>query len=237
MDGRWVRSDTGALPWVIFAHLPSDHFRSIAKVIFAHLPAVLYGRTPTLSPAVRLYGTTVRGSMTTKAQQVSVLVEFLNDPANEERTVEDVAEQIVDSFYELLTRDMKAEPPVLKTGVAFRSVLANKVYHVAWNEGDLYWLIGANDRYGYVGPKGPFERFAVESNAKAGAPGTNLDGWKVGDYLSSNQGHYRHTVLAVADRCVLLAGDIDKSGRPYVEPNDHIEKFYVRAAKPNPMFD
>ena len=169
--------------------------------------------------------------MATKAQQVAILVEFLNAPSNEDRTVDEVAKQIVDSFYELLTRDMKEQPPVLKTGDAFKSLITNKVHHVAWNEGDLYWIITADSRYGCVGSKVQWEKYAVESKAKAGAPGSNKEGYLVGDKFTSNQRSLCHTIVAVADKCVLLRGEGDKSGRPYAEPNEAIEKHYRREKK------
>lgn len=173
--------------------------------------------------------------MATKAQQVARLVEFLNDPANEEYTVEEVAKHIVNGFYKLLLDKVKEEPPNLRVGVAFKSAVTNKVHHVAWGRDDLCWIITADSRFGYLGSLDPWRPYAMETKAQAGVPGNNVDGWKDGDRVSSFQRSYSYTVIATGDKCVLLQPD--HQGRPVSEPNDTMEKHYRREQKPNPMFD
>jgi hypothetical protein len=113
-------------------------------------------------------------------------------------------------------------------GATFKSLITNKVHHVAWQEDDLFWIITADSRFGYLGEAAPWREYAIESKAKAGAPGNNADGWKVGDKLTSMRRSYCHTVISTADKCVLLRGEYDLSGRPYSEPNDSLEKYYKK---------
>lgn len=172
--------------------------------------------------------------MATKSQQVARLVEFLNDPTSEELTVEEMAKRIVNSFYSLLLKEVKEEPPHLEVGMAFKCALTNKVHHVAWNEGDLYWIVTADSRYGCLGPIGSWRKYAIETKAQAGKPGNNSDGWKVGERVLGYR-TYRYTIVATGDKCVLLRPE--DGSRPIIEPNDSMEKRYRRIAAPNPMFD
>lgn len=173
--------------------------------------------------------------MATKSQQVARLIEFLDDPARDDMTVEEVAKQIVNSFYSLLLKDVKEEPPNLRVGTAFKSPITNKIHHVAWQEGELAWIITADSRYGFLGKISPWQKNAIETKAKTGAPGNNADGWKEGDRVSSFQRKYFYSVLAVGDKCVLLRPEHES--RPVPEPNDIMKEHYRREAAPNPLFD
>jgi len=103
------------------------------------------------------------------------------------------------------------------------------VHYVAWTEGELYWITTSDSRYGYLGPVEPWRKYASESRAKTGAPGSNSDGWVVGDALTTAQGSIRATILAVADKCALIQTDRDR--RPWPEPNDHLARFYKKQVK------
>lgn len=162
----------------------------------------------------------------TKNDQIKALIEWLDRPEREEETVEEVAKQIVTAFYGLLTKDLKEEPPNLKVGVAFKDAISNKTYHVAWSDGDLFWIVTADSRYGYLGTIERWKPYATESKAKAGAPGSNVDGYEVDERLMETYTKKKYTILQVADKCVLMLED-DMS-RPIVEPNDHLAKFYKR---------
>lgn len=124
-------------------------------------------------------------------------------------------------------------PPTLKMGEPFKHAVTGKVHHIAWNEGDLYWVTTGDSRYGYLGPIEPWQEYAIDTKAKSGAPGTNVDGWKVGDRVMYSWSKALK-VVAVIDKAVLLMPDGET--RPIVEPNDSIAKFYRRKKPPVKLF-
>lgn len=167
--------------------------------------------------------------MTLKDDQVKALVAFLESDEREDQTVSEVAEEIVDAFYGLLNKSLKNQPPILHVGEPFKHAVTNKVHYVAWtDEKELYWVTTGDSRYGYLGPIGPWQKYASESRAKTGAPGTNAKGWKVGDTLIFGRQKKSFKVLAVIEKAVLMLGKGDE--RPIVEPNDILEKFYNKQA-------
>jgi len=110
-------------------------------------------------------------------------------------------------------------------GEPFKHAVTGKVHHIAWNEGDLYWVTTGDSRYGYLGSIEPWQKYAMDTKAKSGAPGTNAEGWKVDDRVMFSQS-MNLTVVAVIEKAVLLMPDGET--RPFVEPNDSMAKFYKR---------
>ncbi len=148
-----------------------------------------------------------------RSKQIEGVARFLEDPANEERTVGEVAKLIIDGIYDMWTADQTQVPFPLIVGKAFKTPMAAKVYHVAWI-GERWvnhtmeravWVVAADSEYGTLQPyDSPLWSLVLPSNAKAGAPGSSKDGWKAGDIVSHSQGSYRYEVLAVGDKCNLL---------------------------------
>lgn len=169
--------------------------------------------------------------MATKSEQIKSLIKYLEAPEREEQTVEEVAKDIVNAFYSLLERDIKNQPPVLHVGEPFKHAITGKVHYVSWtDEEGLYWVTTGDSRYGYLGPINSWQKYASESRAKTGGPGTNANGWKVGDILTFGRQKKPFKILAVIDKAVLMHGKGDD--HPIVEPNDMLEKFYKRQVKP-----
>lgn len=165
--------------------------------------------------------------MVTKSEQVASLAKWLDSPDREEMTVEEVAKYIITSVYELIERDRKEQPPTLRVGVAFKDLVSNKVYHVAWGKDDLYWIISSDSRYGYLGPlTDSWKKYASETRAKSGAPGNNSDGWKQGDRVSFGRFGPVSTVLCVGDKTVLIQSDDEYY--PQAEPNETMKKYFKK---------
>ena len=164
--------------------------------------------------------------------QIKRIAEFLEDSANAERSVDEVATRIVDGLYDLWSVDVweAAQPP--KVGMAFKTpAVTSKVYHVAWIGEEfpggppICWVIDAGSDYGtFVPYDSQFWRILTPSTAKAGGPGNNKDGWKTGDKLSLLQRRRHDEVLEVGDKCVLLR-DIN-SGNLQADKNANLEKYY-----------
>jgi hypothetical protein len=168
--------------------------------------------------------------------QISAVAKFLEDPANDERTVTDVAKIIVDGMYDLWTRG-ESDPPIpLNLGMAFKAPLVAKVYFVGWI-GEMWWgpklgtvetawIISSDSDYGSLMPVDrPFWRIVTPSTAKSGAPGNNKDEWKPGDVVSVFQRSASYEILAVGDKCVLMS----KLGSPtmiYAESNAGLKRYY-----------
>ena len=174
--------------------------------------------------------------MSTKADQIKAIAAFLEDPRNDERTVEDVAKVIVDSFYSMLLKPLGDAPAVIHPGKPWKDVVSGKVKHVAWLGDGLAWVVSPGDRYGYLGPLDPWMPYATKTVAKA-MDFTNADGWKAGDkagWQRRGWGKDSFRVLATSDRAVLLLQEGRE--RPFVEPNDNMEKLYRKIRQEPDLF-
>lgn len=173
--------------------------------------------------------------------QIKAVAEFLEDPANDERSVTDVAKLIVDGMYDMWTRGESSPPIPLNVGLAFKAPLVQKVYHVGWI-GDMWWgpklgtvetawVIDSGCDYGSLMPVDrPFWRIVTPSTAKSGAAGNNKDEWKADDIVSVSQRSATYKILAVGDKCVLM----HKWGSPtmiYAESNANLKRYYNKENK------
>lgn len=164
--------------------------------------------------------------------QIKRIAEFLEDSVDNDRTVQDVATQIVDGIYDMWSVDVTAATTPPKMGMAFKTpAVTSKVYHVAWigEEFDggpvTCWVIEAAADYGSFVPfDSEFWRIISLSTAKAGGPGNNKDGWKKGDQVSLLQRRRRYEVLEVGDKTVLLR-DVMR-GTLMTDSNAGLKKYY-----------
>lgn len=168
--------------------------------------------------------------------QIERVAQFLEDPVNDERTVEEVAKVIIDGIYDMWMRGETDPPMPLTVGKAFKVPGVSKVYHVAWM-GDMWWgpkvgtvqvvwVIDSGSDYGSIMPVDrPFWRIVTPSNAKAGGPGNNKDEWKAGDIVSMGQRAHWYEIIAVGDKTVLM----HKRGQPTMimaESNANLKRYY-----------
>ncbi len=170
----------------------------------------------------------------TRKAQIERVAEFIDSPDNEERSLAEVAKIIVDGMYDMWMRGVEDPPIPLKVGMAFKTpFVASKVYHVAWigpeyigdNPRTMVWVIDAASDYGTLTEYGdPLWRIVIPSNAKAGGPGTNKDGWKEGDHLSLIQRIAQFNIIAVGDKTVLMRDR--KTGWLQADKNANLEKYY-----------
>lgn len=164
---------------------------------------------------------------------MKALVEFLESPAREEQSVEEVASDIVDAFYNLLLKPLKDAPPTIKVGEPFKSLVTGKVHTPLWEQDDLWWIVTSDSSYGYLGPVEPWQKYAAPTRAAA-AKTENKDGWKVDDTVAFLRSKKRATIIAVTEKCALVLHD--GADRPVVEPNDSLSKFYTRMKAPVKLF-
>lgn len=157
-------------------------------------------------------------------KQVERVATFLDSDATEGKSLQEVAETIVDGYLGLLKSELKR--PVLnpQLGMAFKHPAISGVWHVAWRDGPKLWLVSANSRYGWFADESDmFWEYAEESSAKAGAPGNNPN-WKVGDTVSQRQRQFLFEVLATGDKCVLMRNQ--STSALQVDSNDNMERYY-----------
>ncbi|AUG87441.1 hypothetical protein SEA_ZOOBEAR_74 [Streptomyces phage ZooBear] len=166
--------------------------------------------------------------------QIKRIAEFLEDSANAERTVQEVATRIVDGIYDMWAVDVTEAPQVPKVDMAFKTPnLTSKVYHVAWigeeftNGPEVCWVIESGSDFGMFVPlKSEFWKILTPSTAKAGGRGKNKDGIEPGDKYSLMQRRSHFTVLEVGDKTVLLRDN--KFGSLQADSNANIKKYYQR---------
>lgn len=164
-----------------------------------------------------------------RAEQIRKVAEWLEFGAEEGEDLDRFAARIVDAFHELMKSGLKGPTERLETGTAFKSPLSSKPYWVAWQDGDRYWLTQADNTYGWLINKGDmFFDVVTPSTAKTGKPGTNKDGWKVDDVVSSFQGSLKYRILAVHDRGVLLDSLRYSSGDVMPESNENMTRYYTK---------
>lgn len=178
-------------------------------------------------------------SVPTRKAQIERVAEFLEDPANDERSVVDVAKIVVDGIYEMWMRGVEDPPIPLKLGMAFKTPsVASKVYFVGWmgpewptgDSRELVWVIDATSDYGSLtGVTDPLWRIVLPSTAKAGGPGSNADGWEVGDQVSLGQRRAWFEIIAVGNKTVLMRDAL--RGSLQVDSNANLKKHYKKERK------
>lgn len=118
-------------------------------------------------------------------------------------------------------------------GEPFKSLVTNKVHTPLWEQDDLWWIVTPDSNYGYLGAVEPWQKYAAPTRAAA-AKSENKDGWEVDDSAFFLRSRRKGTVLATAEKCVLVM--LDGDSRPVAEPNDSMAKFYTKAKAPIKLF-
>lgn len=169
-------------------------------------------------------------SVPSRAEQARALANWLEAGAEEGEDVTKFASRLVDAFHEMLKAGLEGPPMRLEVGTAFKSPLSSKVYWVAWQSGERYWITQADSSHGWLISRGDqFFEYASPSSAKTGKPGTNKDGWSVGDRVSAFQGALQYHVAAVHNRGVLLTELYSGSALP--QSNEEMSAYYTKESK------
>lgn len=176
-----------------------------------------------------------------KSQQIAAVVKFLDADRNQERSLEEIASDIVTGYHEALTKDLKKPATPLRVGVLIKSPLDAKVRRVAWMDGDLAWIVLDNSSYGFLGSSKadlwdaceeyrPKRRMDVEGATKLiemtdeqiDAAWANSDGWQVGDRVSFGQRQLILEIIATAPSCVLMRKE---DGQLMAESNAGLKRY------------
>ena len=151
---------------------------------------------------------------------------MLDKGAEEEESLEKFSRRIVDSFHDMLVKGIKDGTPFPHQGTVFKSPFTTKVHYVAWQEGDLAWIVSQDCQFGSFGrADDPFWEYTEHSRSDPAGFVKNPD-WAIGDLVSRGQRYYRGKIVAVGNKCVLLENL--HNGQIQPDSNDNMSKYYRR---------
>ena len=163
-------------------------------------------------------------ALPSRKSQIEAIAKLLDDEKYEDLPLDDFAKMIVDSYHDLLQKDIKAGSPPLHAGAMFKSPFTTKVHEIRWVSGDRAWIVTADSRFGWFGPiDSPFWQYTEETRSK---PLAENEEWAVGELVYRNQGLYHGSIIATGPKCVLL--ESRNTGNVSVDSNDNMAKHYRR---------
>ena len=159
---------------------------------------------------------------------------FLEDESNEERSVHDVAKLIVDAFYDGWSMGVLDALPLPSVGIAYRTPLTSKVYHVCWTDEEWVWLTTGEGGAGVLVRYR--DRFWQTCKVSVSKP-VNLSNkdWKAGDTATRSQRMARFDIVATNVKGVLLRQH--GQSELWAESNADMAQFYRKEAPKNDLFD
>lgn len=93
----------------------------------------------------------------TRNQQIDAVVKFLDSERNQERSLKEIATEIVDGYHEMLLEGIKKPATPLRAGMLLKSPFDAKVRRVAYlnDAAGKVWVIHETSSYGWLGPLSP----------------------------------------------------------------------------------
>ena len=184
-----------------------------------------------------------------KAQQIAEVVRFLDADRNQERSLEEIAKEIVEGFHEMLLGSIRKAATPLRLGMLIKSPYDAKVRRVAWldDQAGKVWIVHETSSYGWMGPLSPAtweycEEYRPKRRIEVDGKGkmvemTDADieeawanpDWKVGDMLTQHQREHKFEILATGPQCVLMWNI--ETGTLNVDSNKNLEQYYKREVK------
>lgn len=165
-------------------------------------------------------------ALPSRAKQVEWLSSMLDKGAEDEETLQRFSQRIVDTFHDMLTKGVKAGTPFPHQGTVFKSPFTTKVHMVAWQDGDLVWLVTDDSRFGdFCRTDDPMWKYTEATRSDPARFQKNPD-WTVGDTVSRSQRYYHGKVIAVGNKCVLLENLHNGNIQP--DSNENMKKYYRR---------
>lgn len=169
-----------------------------------------------------------------KSAQIKRVADFLSDDGNEDRTAEELAAIVVNGMYGMWGKELTDPPMRPHVGMAFKVPFLSTVNFVGWMGEEFgkerVWIINATTDYGLMmSPSSNLWAVASASAAKVGGPGSNADGWEIGQKLSLSQRRTHLSVLSVGLKTVLMRNQSDLS--LWAESNANMKKYYQKESK------
>lgn len=188
-----------------------------------------------------------------RKQQIDAVVKFLDSERNQERSLKEIATEIVDGYHEMLLAGIKKPATPLRVGMLLKSPLDAKVRRVAYlnDAAGEVWIIHEASSYGWLGPvtspawsfceehhpskmvdtdvilpSGKPKRKSVEMTDEEIAEAWSNPDWSVGDRVSQFQRVGVYEVIATGPQCVLMAHAV--TGSLTADSNKSLERYYKR---------
>lgn len=179
-------------------------------------------------------------------QQIDAVVKFLDSERNQERSLKEIATEIVDGYREMLLESIKKPATPLREGMLLKSPFDAKVRRVAYlnDAAGEVWIIHETSSYGWLGPLTspawsfceefrPKRRVEVDGKGKMvemtdeeiTEAWSNPD-WNVGDRVSQHQREHTFEVIATGPACVLMRHAF--TGALAVDSNKNLSMYYKR---------
>lgn len=176
------------------------------------------------------------------AEQVKVVMAFLDSQADEERSLEEIATEIVNGYHDAITKGIKKPAQPVREGMLYKTPVDTKVWRVAWTDWDSVWLVTETSQYGMLGhiwdnqwefceefrPRKRMDGKLVEMTDEMIAEAWSNPDWNVGDSLSRSQRAMSFEIIATAPVSVLMMGS---DGNLYSESNSNLKRYYKRDIK------
>ena len=185
-----------------------------------------------------------------KSKQVEAVIGFLDQERNQERSLEEIAKEVVEGYHSLIMDGLKVPMPpprLLELGLLFKHPADGKARRVAWLS-EFYVWIASDSGVGWFGPRDTeywtfCELYEPAKMVETGEIGDDLKpkkkrvpktqeeidlewsnpDFKVGDRLSQSQRRLKFEVVAVSpDACLLEM----EPGGLYVDDNASLKQFY-----------
>lgn len=176
-----------------------------------------------------------------KPQQIKAVMAFLDADFQEGRSLEEIAKAIVEGYHDALTKSLHPAPSTPRLGMLFKVPVDGKVRRWVWEGEGRAWIVSESDSYGWLGPVDQSSMLELceeyrpkrrrdgkmvgLSDEEIDAEWDNPD-YKVGEVLSQNQRQYRHEVVAVTPKSVLLRNAL--TGVLTVDTNENLNRYYKR---------
>ena len=188
-----------------------------------------------------------------RKQQIDAVVKFLDSERNQERSLKEIATEIVDGYHEMLLKGIKKPATPLRVGMLLKSPFDAKVRRVVWidDEAPILWIVHEASSYGWLGPvtspawsfceehhpskmvdtdvilpSGKPKRKSVEMTDEEITEAWSNPDWAVGDRVSQSQRAHTFEVIAAGPACVLMRHAV--TGSLAVDSNKNLSTYYKR---------
>jgi hypothetical protein len=181
-------------------------------------------------------------------------VKFLDSERNQERSLKEIATEIVDGYHEMLLGGIKKPATPLREGMLLKSPFDAKVRRVAWldDEAGKVWIIHETSSYGWLGhlyhasaweyceefwpnkavetgellaSGKPKKKYVPMTDEEITEAWSNPD-WTVGDKVSQHQREHTYEVIATGPQCVLMRHAV--TGTLAADSNKNLAQYYKR---------
>lgn len=186
-------------------------------------------------------------------QQIDAVVKFLDSEGSQERSLKEIATDIVDGYHEMLLEGIKKPATPLRVGMLLKSPLDAKVRRVAYlnDAAGEVWIVHEASSYGWLGPltspawelceefhpskmvdtdvllaNGKRKRKSVPMTDDEITEAWSNPDWSVGDKVSQSQRAHTFEVIATGPQCVLMKHVI--TGTLAVDSNKNLAQYYKR---------